>query len=286
MAYETTPYLERRRAVERASESSGSGRSVAKWLVGFAFFLSMAALLVTLQLFQLTSEGASKRTLRRAVAALTEIDPLIERNYADLKQRASAAAPGETVRLKDYPLDIALTPQEVAAASSDQLRDTLLDRSADLMYREGTAPLRGASGRNSNTGTFSLGGFTNDGLGFLKGRNHDILRVLTFVFAAVSLALAASLAALCRGFGRVASVGGAVTGAGVPLLLAGLGAWLYSRAASGGDTEYTRGEVLSIGRGLAWIPIRDGAAFTVFGLSLLVLGVVGAIWADRRASAY
>ena len=66
-------------------------RNVAKWAVAFLFLLVLAATLTTLMLFQATSEGASKRTLRRAVAALSEIDPLIDRNWDSLHQQAMAA---------------------------------------------------------------------------------------------------------------------------------------------------------------------------------------------------
>jgi hypothetical protein len=282
MAYNTASYVERRRAMEIGGERTDFWRNFGKWTVGFLFFLAMLALLASLQLFQVTSEGAAKRTLRRAVAALTEIDPLIDRNYDDLRQRAGTAAPDETVRLSDYPIDIPLTPGEVRGASKDQVRDLLLDRSADLMYSQGTSPLRTANGRTQSVGRFSVGGVTDDGLGFLRKRHHDILGAITLALAALCLVLGVTLAALCRGFGRLASVGGVVLLAAIPLVLAGTGARFYMRIASGGDTEYIQREFLEIGQGLAWVPIRDGIAFTVLGAVFLALGVGCAVWADRR----
>jgi hypothetical protein len=220
--------------------------------------------------------------LRRAVAALTEIDPLIDRNYDDLQQRSATAAPDETVRLRDYPIDIALTPVEVRGASKDQIRNLLLDRSADLMYSRGTAPLRTANGRAQSVGRFTVGGITDRGLGFLRKRRHDILGALTFALAALCLVLGVTLAALCRGFGRLSSVGGVVLMASIPLLLAGIGARFYMRVASGSDTEYIQSEFLEIGQGLAWIPIRDGIAFTTLGATFLIVGLCCAVWTDRR----
>ena len=87
---------------------------------------------------------------------------------------------------------------------------------------------------------------------------------------------------MCRGFGRLTSVGMVIVAASIPVVLGGIGARFYMRIAAGGDTEYIQREFLEIGQGLAWIPIRDGAAFTLLGLLFLVVGYVCALWADRH----
>jgi hypothetical protein len=262
--------------------ASPAWRNVAKLAVAFVFLMVLAATLTSLTLFQATSEGAAKRTHRRAVAALSEIDPLIDRNWDALQQQATSAAPGGQLQLADYPLDVPLTRDEVLNSSRAQLRDLLLDRSANLMYSRGTGALRSTPGSSSGVGMFTVGGLTDNGLGFLTRRHHDILGVLTFVLAATSVILAIALAALCRGFGRLASVGAVVVAASTPTLLAGLGARLYIRAISGSENDYVRQEFLAIGRGLAWIPIRNGIAFSVLGAAFLVIGISCALWTDRR----
>jgi hypothetical protein len=285
MAYNSTRYAGSRRFLDNSSDSSPDfWRNAGKWAVALVFFIALGALLASLQLFQATSEGTAKRTLRRAVAALTEIDPLLERNYDDLQQRAATAQPDETVRLRDYPLDIALRPEEVRGVPQGRIRDLLLDRSADLMYSQGTAPLRTANGRAQSIGLFTVGGLTDHGLGFLTKHRHDTLGVLTFALAALCLVLGVTLAALCRGFGRLASVGAVALMASTPLLFAGIGARYYMRIVSEGDSEYIQREFLEIGQGLAWIPIRDGIAFTALGAAFLVAGIGCAVWADRRGA--
>jgi ABC-type Fe3+ transport system permease subunit len=77
-------------------------------------------------------------------------------------------------------------------------------------------------------------------------------------------------------------VGAVVLAAAIPLALAGIGARFYMRIVSDSDTEYIQREFLEIGQGLAWIAIRNGLAFTVLGAVFLVVGVVCAMWADRR----
>jgi hypothetical protein len=257
-------------------------RNIGKWTVAFLFFCALTALMISLHLFQATAEGSAKRTIRRSVAALTEIDPLIDRNYDDLQQRAASAGPDDTVELRDFPIAVPLARDDARGASKEQLRDLLLDRSADLMYTRGTEPLRDGAHAGDDVGGFSAAGLTDGGLGFLRSRNHDILAVLTFVLAALCVVLGLTLAALCRGFGRLASVGAVVLVASAPLLILGIGARFYMRIVTNEDTEYIQREFLRIGQGLAWIPIRDGIAFTLLGLILLGLGVALAVWADRR----
>lgn len=259
-------------------------RGFLKWITAFAFFLAMLALLASLMLFQLTAEGTAKQALRRSAAALTEIDPLIDRQYDDLQQRAAAAGPDDTIELRDFPIAVPLRAADVRGASREDIRDAVLSRSADRLYASGTAPLRESAQSKGGVGDFSASGVTDKALGFLRSRNHDILAVLTFVLAVICLALGLALARLCRGFGRVASVGAVVFTASVPVVIAGIGARFYMRIISQGDTEYLEREFLEIGRGLAWVPIRDGAAFVVLGLVLLVVGTASARWADRRGA--
>lgn len=257
-------------------------RSIGKWTVAFSLFLAMSVMFVSLMLFQLTAEGTSKRTLRRSVAALTEIDPLIERNYDNMQQQAQAAKAGESVELAGFPIAIAFRPDEVRGASKAQIRDMLLNRSADALYDSGTRSLRDPAANGGSIGRFSVGGITDDGLGFLRGRNHDILAVVTIVLAVICGGLALALALLCRGFGRIGSIGGVVITAAIPLVTFGIGARFYMRILSDGNASYIEREFLEIGQGLAWIPIRDGLAFMVLGVAFAATGLLCARWADSR----
>jgi hypothetical protein len=261
---------------------SGIMREVGKWSVAFVLFWALSAMLVSLQLFQLTAEGTSKQTLRRSVAALTEIDPLLDRHYDALQQQAQSAAPGDTLALPDFPVPVVMTREEVVGASRDDIRDLLLDRSADIMYDRGTDPLRSSAAGGDDAGFFSIAGLTDHGLVFLRDSNHDILGVLTFSLAAVCGVLAVALVALCRGFGRLVSVGGVVVAAAIPVVLGGIGARFYMRIVSDNGNDYMQHEFLEIGQALAWIPIRDGIAFLVLGLAFLAVGVACARWADTR----
>ncbi len=257
---------------------ASAGRNGLKWLVGVLFFVTLCATLASLQLFQLTAEGPAKRALRRSVAALTEIDPLIDRNYDDLQQRAASAAPADQLQLREFPIDVPLSREQAMNASKQELRELLLQRSSDVMYDNGTAPLRSSASGKGSVGMFSIGGLTDHGLGFLRSRNHDILGGLTFVLAALSAFLCVTLVVLCRGFGRLAAVGAVVLAASAVVL----GFAILARISMNGGDEYLQREFYAIGRSLVWIPIRNGIAFTLLGALMLVTGVGLAKWSDAR----
>lgn len=262
----------------------GDGARGGPGRVGVAILLVLAVgvMLISLTLYQLTAEGPAKDAHRRAVAALTEIDALIDGQYDDLQTRAESAQPGESLQLRDFPLAIELRPDEVRGASRDDLRRTVLARSADRLYDDGTGALRETAEATDDAGYFSAAGFTDTFLGFLTRRNHAILAVLTFVTASICATLAAWLASLCRGFARLAAVAGALLVASLPIVLAGV--LLRLSARSGGDTEYIERELLEIAESLAWAPIRNGLAFTALGALLLIVGVACAAWTDRRGA--
>lgn len=258
------------------------GNSAGRWLLGILLAAAVAALFVALQLFQATSEGPAKNALRRSIAAVTEIDALIERNYDDLQRRAEASQPGESLQLNGYPIEVPLARAEALGISKDDLRERLLDRSTDLMYRDGTSVFRDPDEATSDAGAFTAAGAVDNSLGLLRNGVHDIVAVLMVALAALCIALAIALAAACRGFGRLTAVGGAVLAATLPLLLISLAARAYLGNAGGEDTEYIERELLSIGESLAWIPVRNGLAFTALGAALLLAGTVLDRWYEGR----
>lgn len=251
-------------------------------MLGALLFFALLSLFSSLVLMQVTSEGVAKRALQRSVASLTEIDVLIDRDYDDLRQRAAVAAPGDKMTLRAFPIDVPMTPAQASSISKADLRSTLLERSADVMYSSGTAPLRDPASKAGNVGVFSIAGVTDHALDFLRSRNHDILRVLTLVLAVVSIVCAVAFALACRGPGRITAVGAVILAAALPVLVAGLATWAYMSAHDGGG-EYTQRQFAAIGRDLAWVAVRDGAALAGLGAAMVALGVLLSMWSSRGA---
>jgi hypothetical protein len=258
---------------QRSTEQGSTMRS-AKWALGLALVAALTLTLVSLQLFQFTSESASRPALRRALNALVEGDAIIERNYPDLRARAEAAQPDDVLELRDYPISIPLTRDEVLASDEKSLRSLLLDRGVERMYDEGTGVLRdGSSGAG---GRFTAAGVVDESLGFLRSPVHGILAAVTLVLAGISALAASALVAVCRGFGRPLAAGVALTLASLPLVIGGLVMRAYASAAADADGEYLRSELMDVVASLAWAPLRNGLALTATGAAIVVIAAAGA----------
>jgi hypothetical protein len=233
---------------------------------------ALLALLISLNLFQLTAPGPAQRVLRRAVASLTEIDSLLAVHEPALREQAEAS-PSAPLSLPDYPLDVSLSPQEVGQPPTE-VRGLLLGRSAEQVYQEGSAAFR-EEGESAGSSGLSAPGAVHASLGFLTASNHDALRVATLVLAIVCGALSGALALLTRGYGRLTALGAAVAAASVLFLLLTAVVRLALGLATSVSDDYISVQLLDLAKGAAWLPLRNGLIFSGLGLALLVLGVVG-----------
>jgi hypothetical protein len=257
-------------------------RAPGRWAAGLALTVALALTFVAVSLFQLTGETAAKPALRDALNALVEGDGVVARNYEDLRARAEASKPGETLQLRDYPIAIDLSREEVLAASQDDITRTLLDRGVDRLYDDGTSALRDDES-SGGAGRFTAAGTVGEFMGFLRSGVHVILAVLTLVLAGISVVLAIILAGFCRGFGRAVALGAAVLVASLPLFLGGIASYLYARSSVDADGEYLRQEFMQIAQDLAWLPVRNGLAFMLVGAAVMLVGAAWARFADARS---
>jgi hypothetical protein len=260
-------------------------RGVARLGAGVLLAALLVLLLGALTLFQATAAGTARPALRRATAALTEIDALIGQQYDELRLRAESAGPGESLRLENYPLPVDLPAEEVLGSSPESLRASILDRSAGLLYDDGTAALRDPEA-GDGTGAFSVAGATDRFIGALRQRNHDALLVAVVVLAAMCAAGALGVTLTARGFGRLGGVGIALLAAGAAYAVAG-GAvrWYAAARTDGADGEYLRRELFAIAEEFARIPIRDGLAFAALGAVFCTTALVCGALGGRRAAA-
>ena len=261
------------RPTPAAQAEATSGRNVAKWIVALALFFSLLAFFAMLQVFQITSEGASKRTLERSLAVISEIDVLLDRHYDDLRERANAVQPNETLELEDFPVSVPLAPEEVQTQSRDELRQTLLERGADVMYDDGTGALRDEAS-TGDVGMFSIGGSIDRALDLLREDVHTVSGIAMTAMGVISLLLAVALAAATRGFGRVVAIGAVALAAAVTLFLVALLGWV-SLETSGGS-EYVRVEFTDIFREVAWLPLRNSAILVAVAAFVTAMGAIAA----------
>jgi hypothetical protein len=271
-------YLEYKPSVR----AQASPRRAAKWAAALALVVVLGLTLVSLQLFQLTSESVSRPALRQALNALVEGDAVIERNYEDLRARAEASQPGDTLELRDYPVAVPLTRDEVLASTPESLRVILLDRAVERMYDDGTGVLRDGTGNGA--GRFTAAGLVDEFLSFLRSSVHGTLAVVTLILAGLSVVASIALIALCRGFGRIVAVGAVITVASLPVLVGGLITRAYAGTSSD-SSEYLRSELMDVAESLSWIALRNGAALCAIGLVVLIAGVAAARLSGARQDA-
>ena len=188
----------------------------------------------------------ARDSLTRSTAALTEIDALLDQHYDDLRTRAEAAKPGEMLLLDDYPITIELSPDDVLRQSRDELRVSILDRSADRLYDDGTGVLRDTTKGQGDIGTFSVAGITDNALGVLTSSSHTRFAIAMAVLLAIAMALIATTAAACRGWGRIGAVGLVLLLASLAVAGTGLVVTLYANAADGSANEHLRQELMAV----------------------------------------
>jgi hypothetical protein len=231
--------------------------------------------LLALVVFQISSEGAAKQSLRRATAALTEIDSLVAGRYDGLQTQAKASAPGDPVQLDDFPVAIELTREDVLDVPQEDLRATILDRSADKLHKNGTSALRESAEAKGSLGLFSVAGFTDRALGMQTSARHTQSAILAGVLFVVGAALVVVTSAFCRGWGRLSAVGVILLVAGAVESGASIGAGLYASAEDRDGNEYLRSELFGIMSDHASLALRDGFAFTIAGALIVAIALVG-----------
>jgi hypothetical protein len=177
------------------------------------------------------------------------------------------------VSLPDYPLEVTLSPEEALRATAE-VRDLILDRSAEQAYQEGAGAFReeGESGGDSG---LSTPGAVRAGLGLLTASRHDALRVATVVLAVLCAALSGALVLLTPGYRRLSALGSAVAASSLLFLLLTVAGRLVLALADSVSDDYIAGQLLDLAKDAAWLPLRNGLALGGLGVALVVLGVVG-----------
>jgi hypothetical protein len=107
-------------------------------------------------------------------------------------------------------------------------------------------------------------------------------RTVTAVLTGVAAFLALLLVLLSRGYGRLTSLGVAVSIAALPFLIASLTLRFILRLASEGESDYLTAQLFELGKDVAWLPIRNGIAFAGLGVIFLTMGVTFSLLSSGR----
>jgi len=247
-------------------------------LFGSLLAVDVALLLIALAFTNITADGPAKRTLGQSVAILTEVDTFLNEHYPSLQLDAKQTNDAK-VSLRDFPLAVTFSPQEINSTTREQFRALLLERSAALLHDKGMSAFRG--GRSSETSSLSPQGAVRASLDLLRPTPHRVFLGVTIALAVSGAALAAALARSTRGFDRLAALGLSMSFAALPFLILAVALRFALRIAASGTDDYLARELLGLGEQLAWAPIRDGIIFSAGGAALLAVGSSLSRWSDR-----
>lgn len=260
---------------------TGFWRVFFKWAVGLLLVSTLGFLLLSVDAAQLTAPGTAHKALRRTAASLTEIDALIAAREEMVTTSGDNAGSAASV-LVGFPIDVPLSAQEAQNLSSAELRDVILDRSADRLYNEGFAAFHEGAQGSTDVEILSPPGAVRYTAGLLTKDNHDMARILVAIIAGLAVVLALILVALSRGYGRLTSIGAAVLAASLPPLLLAVAVRFVLRLASEQEGDYLTAQLYALGRDVAWLPIRNAIAFVCLGAIFLMMGLAFSILSRKR----
>jgi len=263
-----------------AKAGRGFWRMFFKWAVGLAFVSTLGVLLLAVDATQLSAAGPSHAILRRTVASLTEIDALMA-SPDQVTAGNAGAAPAP--RLPAFPIALDLSTAESQDLSPTDLRNAVLDRSADKLYADGFSAFHASdSDGASHIQVLSPPGAVRYTAGLLTRANHDAMRIVLIAVAGLAAILALALMLLSRGYGRLTSFGIAVLAASLPLLVIAAAVRLFLRLAAAHESDYLNAQLYALGRDVAWLPIRNALAFACLGAAFVALGAAFSLLSKSR----
>ena len=258
-------------------DSSGL-RRVALWALALAFAAAVSGWLVLLSAAQATSEPVALRVHERAVAALTEIDALLDLHVEALQQQADAGA--ERLTVPSYPVrDATVATERVTervidasgALDRDLLRAELLATSARLVYARGAGAFGDPTAEPAPTPRLlSRSGGMRAMLDWLTSGRHSTAVVLLWPLGLVALALGGLVVWTARGFGRFIAPGLALVAAAVPLLAGVLAMRLALGFVADGPDDELFDEFVTLARELTRLPLHNALWAAGAGLAVVL----------------
>lgn len=253
-------------------EASGDRNSLL-WGLGVAATIAIALWTIALSLSQATSREVARPVAERGIAALTGIDGLLDLHLDEVRASAAGLPDTAPLALPGYPASNATwLAVEARTASRETLRETLLSRTADLVYVDGVSVLVEGNG-TFDGGTFSTSSGIRRLLNTLSQSNHDRASTFVWPLALLAIGLSVALGVAGSGFARFSVLGTTLLIGALPAIA--LGAMLRLVVAlAGSDGTIAADEFSSMAATVAWVPTRVGVTLLLVGLALLVPALV------------
>jgi len=258
-------------------------RIASAWAVAAVLTVTLAAFLVSLTAMQLTAEDTGERILRRSTAALTDIDASLPKIESDLHELAESSET-PSVQVPGFPIAVTLAREEARTIGGTELRERLLDRSAEQIYDDGMSVWTGTDPEASrDIERVSIAGLVDRSLGLVRGSTHTAFLVLTIVLGVLTAGTGILLWVMLPRDGRLLAIGGATLAASLPLLAAAVALRFAFRTAESDGDAFVEA-LLDIGADSAWVPIQNFFTVSLLGMGMLAAGSA-LIWWEARVLA-
>lgn len=254
---------------ERVYGTATGGRDGRRSLLGALFAVSLFFLIAALSARQVTARENAVPLLRAGVAVVTGVDQLIETEAAGWRESATTTDE-QTITLPGYPLDVALSREELLRSDNPGLVKLVLDRSAALVYADGLDAF-------DRTGEQSLDRFSAQGalelaVGQLSQDTHDRAGIATALAALLAAVFGSLFAASSLGWARLRGPGFVAALAAVPALLLFGGAWWVAGRLGGSDPFVS--ELRDISRAAFEVPVRNAFVLFLAGVAIVATAAV------------
>ncbi len=266
-----------------ADEDARTQRQMSRWMGVGGLALVTALLILAWSAVQLTDRSQATQVLQQALAPLSDIDRLLERDYATLQTQAQAAG-GASVIVQSYPLGIAIPAAELSEMSREEVRARVLSVSAERIYESGMGTFtREDAGQGS---FFSPSGVFELTAGQLTARNHTIAIIIAVLLALFFVPMLVRALSEGSGAERARNLGAGLALGGLGLAIALLVVRALLRGLLASDDAFSEA-LLDIGVNAAGLPLRNGLIFGALGGVVLAASLAFEAllwrWAGRRA---
>ena len=253
-----------------------------QWLVAAFLALTLAAFFFFLTAFQVSSDGTAHRILRRGVAITTDIDAILPQVTTDL-HAAAQTSDQDSVRVPNFPVPVEIPKEEAARIEGEELRQRLLDKSADRIYDDGmSAWAQSDTASSQNIARFSTAGGLQRAFGLVTEKWNTVYLIAAALFGFLSLVLAALLCLNLKSYLRLLALGAATATAAVISLAGAVAVRFALRTAETGADPFEK-DLLDLGVDTVWLFIRNYLILSLLGFAVLAVAAFFAWWDSRRA---
>ena len=209
---------------------------------------------------QVSEPDRVKDYIGLGVAALTEIEQHLANELPGLREIINASDETSFL-LPNFPLDIALSRDEIFTASNDEVRQLVLVRAGSLIYEEGFIAFDRTG--QQDFGYFSLAFVFQQALMLGDAENHMLSSIFALVTFIVAVFAGIGVVVSARGYHRFRNIGLAALFSAIPALLLILVVIFVVHSFV--DTDLFAQDMLSIFENIMAIFLRNFLIVAIFG---------------------